>query len=313
MRTAPHPPPTAAELDPELRARARLIPRLTLTDGVAGAMRRVQAWLPAPRSTGEVVVEERVLDGVRAWVFSPRAATQATLPGLLWLHGGGYVIGAPTQDGVRCRALAAELGAVVVAPAYRLAPEHPFPAARDDAYRALTAMVEDRALRVRADRIAVAGVSAGGGLAASLALRVRDGGPALVAQILLYPMLDDRTTARRDVDEEALRVWSTGSNLYGWRSYLGVPPAGPSAPDGAVPARAATLAGLPSTWIGVGTADLFHDECVAFATRLRESGVPCTLELARGAYHGFDVVSPRAAVSRRFEASWKAALRDALC
>jgi acetyl esterase/lipase len=305
-------------LDPELRALARLIPRLDLSDGSVRLVRAAQRWLPSPRSSRDVLVEERVLDGVRAWVFSPRASLDAPLPGLLWLHGGGYVIGSPSQDGARCRALAAALGVVVVAPAYRLAPEHPFPAARDDAHRALRAMVEDRSLRVRADRIAIAGVSAGGGLAAALALHLRKGGPALAAQILLYPMLDDRTTARHDIDEARLRVWSQASNVYGWRSYLGVPPAGPegavdhSAPDGAVPARASSLAGLPSTWIGVGTADLFHDECVAFAERLRASGVPCTLQLARGAYHGFDVVSPRAAVSRRFEASWIGALRAAI-
>ena len=256
-------------------------------------------------------MEERVLGGVRSLVFRPRAA-HGPRAAVLWLHGGGYVIGAPEQEGPRCLALARALGVVVVAPAYRLAPEHPFPAARDDAAAVLEALWTDDSLGVRSDRIAVAGVSAGGGLAASLSLHVRGSAPPLAAQILLYPMLDDRTTTRPELDDPAHRLWNQASNVYGWRSYLGVEPGGPSAPEGAVPSRAASLAGLPPTWIGVGDVDLFHDECASFAARLRECGVPSTLEIAPGGYHAFDVVSPRAAISRRFEASWRAALRDAL-
>lgn len=297
--------------DPELRPLARWLPRFVMSDALAQRMRRLSQWMPLPRSSREVIVEERRLAGVRSLVFRPRAA-KGPRPGVLWLHGGGYVIGAPEQEGARCRALAASHDAVVVAPAYRLAPEHPFPAARDDAHRVLAAMGEDASLGVRADRIAIAGVSAGGGLAASLALRARDEGPRPVAQILLYPMLDDRTAVRPELDDASHLLWNQASNVYGWRSYLGVEPGSARAPEVAVPARAATVRGLPPTWIGVGTVDLFHDECVDFASRLRESAVPCTLEVAHGGYHAFDVVSPRAAVSRRFTESWQSALREAL-
>jgi acetyl esterase/lipase len=303
--------PRDAPFDPELRAMARWLPRLVMSDRLAVRMRWLSQWLPAPRSTREVIVEPRTLGGVRALVYRPRA-TRGPCPAVLWLHGGGYVIGAPEQEGARCLALSRALGLVVVAPAYRLAPEHPFPAARDDAHAVLAAMRGDASLGVRADRIAVAGVSAGGGLAASLALHVRSEAPPLAAQILLYPMLDDRTTARPGLEDAAHRLWNQASNVHGWRSYLGREPGGASAPEGAVPSRAESVEGLPPTWIGVGTVDLFHEECTAFAARLRGSGVPCTLEIAHGGYHAFDVVSPRAAISRRFEASWRAALRNAL-
>lgn len=303
--------PASEPFDPELRARARWLPRFVMSDALVRRMRGLARWMPAPRSSREVAVETRSIAGVRTLVFRPRAP-EGPLPAVLWLHGGGYVIGAPEQEGGRCRALAASLGAVVLAPAYRLAPEHPFPAARDDVHGVLVAMSTDASLGVRADRIAIAGVSAGGGLAASLALHARQHGPRVVAQLLLYPMLDDRTASRRDVDDAAHRLWNQASNVYGWRSYLGVEPGSASVPVGAVPSRAAPLDGLPPTWIGVGTADLFHDECRDFAARLEESGVPCTLEIAEGAYHAFDMVSPGAAVSRRFTESWQRALRAAL-
>jgi acetyl esterase/lipase len=193
--------------DPELGAIARWLPRPTMNDSRAHLVRRLARWMPVPASSRDVVVEARTVAGVRSLVFRPRAA-KGPRPGLLWLHGGGYVIGTPEREGARCRALAASHDAVVVPPAYRLAPEHPFPAARDDAHRVLVAMSEDASLGVRADRIAIAGVSAGGGHAASLALQAREHGPRVVAQILIYPMLDDRTTSRHDVDDAPHRLWN---------------------------------------------------------------------------------------------------------
>ncbi len=294
---------------PELARRARWLPRYDVGPRLVRALRLVYAAWPAPRSDADVEARGIRLGGVRAWVFRPRASV-GPLPALLWLHGGGYVLGTPQQDAARCRRLARELGIVVVAPHYRLAPDHPHPAALDDATAVLGAMADEgESLALRADRIAVLGVSAGGGLAAALAIRARDrGGPALVHQSLVYPMLDDRTAQRTGIDERRVRVWSHPSNVFAWRAYLG---AGGVAVE-AVPARAASLAGLPPAWIGVGTADLFHDEDVAYAERLRASGVPCTLEVVPGAYHGFDATTPRAPVSRAFLASRDRALREAL-
>lgn len=300
----------ADDFDPALRFAARLIPRVSMSARLARALRVMNAALPAPSSTADVRVETRAMPGGPAYVFRPTHA-KGPLPAIVWLHGGGYVIGTPKQDGPKCTALARELGITVIAPTYRLAPEHPFPAARDDAYAALEAAARDP--DVRADRIAVGGMSAGGGLAAALALAARDrGGPALAAQILIYPMLDDRSALRTDVDGARFRLWDVPSNVYGWSSYLGVAPGSADAPIAAIPARAASLSDLPPTWIGVGTLDLFHDECVAYAQRLEGSGVACTLELARGAYHGFDEVSPRAEITRAFRASWQRVLRSAL-
>lgn len=292
---------------PELARRARWLPRYDVGPRLVRATRWIYGAFPEARSDAQVEVRRADLGGVRAWVFRPRDRVGA-LPALLWLHGGGYVLGTPLQDAERCRRLARALGIVVVAPRYRLAPEHPHPAALDDAYAALVAMADPASgLGVRPDRIAVLGVSAGGGLAAALALRARDrGGPALVHQSLVYPMLDDRTAERTDLDERFVRVWTAGSNRFAWCAYLR------DGAEGAVPARATSLAGLPPAWIGVGTADLFHDEDVAYAERLRASGVPCTLELVPGAYHGFDATTPRAEVSRAFLASRDRALGAAL-
>ena len=131
-------------------------------------------------------------------------------------------------------------------------------------------------------------------------------------QGLVYPMLDDRTTLRTNVDPRALRLWGPASNRYGWASYLGRDPGGDDVPAGAAPARHPDLAGLPPTWMGVGTRDLFHDEDLAYAGRLREAGVACDLEVVQGAFHGFYAVARTAAVTRAFHASLVASMRRAL-
>jgi acetyl esterase/lipase len=125
-------------------------------------------------------------------------------------------------------------------------------------------------------------------------------------------MLDDRTITRSDVDVGPHRVWSVPSNTFAWRAYVGERAGGDGVDVRAVPARCRDVGGLPPTWIGVGTADLFHDEDVAFAARLREAGVPCAVEVVDGGFHAFDVVAPRAAVSRAFRAAWTRALSDML-
>ncbi|WP_217240881.1 alpha/beta hydrolase fold domain-containing protein [Streptomyces sp. AC555_RSS877] len=137
--------------------------------------------------------------------------------------------------------------------------------------------------------------AAGGGLAAALALLAHDRAEIRpVFRLLLYPMLDDRTTTRGDLDTLKVRVWTPKSNRYGWSSYLGDAVAGPGVSPYAAAARREDLTGLPPAWIGVGTLDLFHDEDVEYARRLNASGVPCHLDVIPGAFHGFDLVSPKA-------------------
>ena len=155
--------------------------------------------------------------------------------------------------------------------------------------------------------MAIGGASAGGGLAAALALLTRDRGEiSLAAQLLVYPMLDDRTVDRKGLDNPGLRLWNQSSNKYGWSAYLG-----DADPEVAVPARREDLSGLPPAWLGVGTFDLFHDEDLAYAERLKAAGVPCEVEVVPGAFHGFDGIVPKAHVSQSFFNSQCALLRRA--
>jgi acetyl esterase/lipase len=240
----------------------------------------------------------------------PRA-TARTTPALLWAHGGGYVMGTAAQDDALCRVVAEQLNVLVAAVDYRLAPEHPFPVPLEDCHDALVWLAARP--DVDAERIAIGGASAGGGLAAALALLARDRGvvtPAL--QLLSYPMLDDRTTVRTDIDERHLRLWNCASNRFGWSCYLGTTPGRPAVPGGAVPARHDDLSGLPPAWIGVGALDLFYEEDLAYADRLRAAGVACEVEVVDGAFHGFDSVRPNASVTQRYRAAQLQALAGPL-
>jgi acetyl esterase/lipase len=231
--------------------------------------------------------------------------TASQAPALLWLHGGGYVMGTAYQDEALCRRFADELGITVGSIDYRLAPEHPHPAAIDDCDAALSALGDLPG--VDTTRIAVGGASAGAGLAAAWTIRRRDRGEdGLCFQLLVYPMLDDRSTQRRHANAENFRLWDTASNEFGWSSYLG-----DADPVKAVPARQADLSGLPAAWIGVGTLDLFHDEDVAYADGLRGAGVPCEVSILPGAFHGFDSVAPEALISQEFFAMQCDVLRAA--
>ena len=238
-------------------------------------------------------------------------ASDGPLPALLWVHGGGYVLGSAAQDDSVCGHFAQSLGIVVAAVEYRLAPEHPFPVPLHDCYAALTWLA--RQPQVDPARIAVGGASAGGGLAAALALLAHERGEVQLAlQLLAYPMLDDRTAARTDIAEDNFRLWNNTSNRFGWQSYTGYPPGSVEVSGLAAPSRYDDLSGLPPAWIGVGTLDLFHDEDLAYESRLREIGVKCELKIVRGAFHGFDMVRPKAGVSQAFRFSQMAALAAAL-
>ncbi|UDY25357.1 alpha/beta hydrolase [Nocardioides sp. Kera G14] len=278
-----------ATLDPELRSIARFLPLgLGLQRGLRlpRAASRVVAVIGAVRG----VETAEVIPGVTVRVHRPTASGPA--PTVLWLHGGGTIVGSAAQDDKWCRRIAAELGVVVVAVDYRLAPEHPYPVPVEDCYAALQWVA--RQSWVDATRLAVAGASAGGLLTASVARLARDrGGPRLAAMALAYPMLDDRTGSVRS--GRRWLMWSEQDNVIAWRWYVGSGDTNPASP-----ARWTDLAGLPPAWVGVGTSDMLHDEAVAFAPSLVGAGVPTTLEVADGGYHGFDQISPGAAVSQRF-------------
>jgi acetyl esterase/lipase len=215
----------------------------------------------------------------------------------------------------RNRLLARELGCVVVSVDYRLAPETTFPGAVEDCYAALRWLhAEARTLGVDVGRIAIGGESAGGGLAASLALLARDRGEVPLAfQLLIYPMLDDRTGVTVEPSPTVGEFgWSRESNRFGWASLLGRDPGGADVSPYAAAARAEDLAGLPPAYIAVGTLDLFLEENLEYARRLMRAGIPTELHVYPGAYHGFQGMAPEARISKAFVNDYFAALTLAL-
>jgi acetyl esterase/lipase len=227
------------------------------------------------------------------------AEAEGALPCVYSIHGGGYILGSYSMDDAKFDHWCPALGIVGVSVEYRLAPEHPYPAPLEDCYRGLKWIYDHAAeIGVDPDRIGIAGVSAGGGLAAALALVARDRGEVPVAfQLLDCPMLDDRQqTVSSQLD--GLAVWSKESNTFGWRSYLGDLYGTNEIPYTAAPARCDDLSKLPPAFVSVGTVDGFRDEDIAYATRLNQAGVPCELHVYPGACHGYQI-AVESAIARR--------------
>lgn len=244
--------------------------------------------------------------GLRMRVTRPSAGG-GLRPAVVWLHCGGMVAGSPHFEGPTIGSLARAVDAVVVAPYYRLAPEHRYPAALDDVMATLSWIAEHAVqLGVDPGRVAVAGASAGGGLAAVAAHRCRDEGVALRAQALLYPMLDDRTALRPAPEAP---VWGPASNRFAWTSYLGAPPDPAAAPPYAAAARAADLSGLAPAWLGVGERDLLCEETCRYADALNRGGTACELVVVPGMYHAADLLVPWARPMRALHTDLAAHLR----
>jgi acetyl esterase/lipase len=283
-------------------------------------LRLMTAAPPRPAAIAAGVrVDERTVPArgehpqVRVWVYEPLERVRPS-GALLWIHGGGFVLGDPVTYHDTCSRLADELGIVVVSVDYRLAPAHPFPAGLEDCWTALAWLADQgQGLGIDPRRIAVGGDSAGGGLAACLAQLAHDRADVTVAfQLLIYPMLDDRTVLRTEHAGTGSFVWSPVSNRFGWTSYLGHAPRDEAPAPYAAAARREDLTGLPPAWIGVGEVDLFHAEDVAYARRLTAAGVPCELVVVPGMYHGADGFFPTAPQMAGFRAAMTAALREAL-
>lgn len=236
-------------------------------------------------------------------IHRPRAS-EGRGPALLWIHGGGTLMGTAAQEDRFCRKLANTTEVTVVAVDHRLAPEYPYPTPLEDCYAALRWL--SRRPWVDTGRIAVGGASAGGGFTAALAHLAYDRGDVeLALQMMVYPMLDDRTGS--DAGSRRRVMWTGRDNRLAWQWYLA-----DADPNQAAPARRADLSGMPPAWIGVGSRDLFYDECRAYGERLRKAGVAVHEELAEGAFHAFDLIAPNALVSQRFFASQCRAIRSAL-
>lgn len=310
-------------VDPELLPALEAMPSRPITADNLAQVRAMRAEMLAalPRSTvTDVDVSERVIPGppgapdVRALVYVPQN-TSGSLAGFLHIHGGGYILGQPEMTDGRNRLLARELGCVVVSVDYRLAPETAFPGAVEDCYAALRWLhAEAGSLGVDRDRIAIGGESAGGGLAAALALLARDRGEIPLAfQLLIYPMLDDRTGVTVEPSPMVGEFgWSRDSNRFGWASLIGREPGGADVSAYAAAARAENLAGLPPAYIAIGALDLFLEENIEYARRLMRAGVPTELHVYPGAYHGFQSLVPEARISKAFVRDYFAALTVAL-
>ena len=270
----------------------------------------------APPITGITTVDRQVPgpDGeVFVRVYQPTERPD-TLPALLWIHGGGYVLGSVERDDLLASHLAKVAQCVVVSVEYRLAPEHPFPAPVEDCYAALKWLATHTGeLGVEPSRIAIGGASAGGGLAAGLALLTRDRAEVELAfQLLIYPMIDDRNVTPASDTLPDTFVWTRENNLMGWRAYLGREPGGADVSPYAAAARASDLAGLPPAYIPVGDLDLFLDENIEYAQRLLAAGVPTELHVYPGGYHGFNGFDPGAEIAQRFNNERDEALRRIL-
>ena len=263
-----------------------------------------------------VITEERIIPGpadnpdLMVRVYTPAQATGVRLPGILAIHGGGMIMGSVEAENIRAQLICEAVGAVVVSTDYRKAPEHPYPAAPDDCYAALTWLAANAdELDIDPQRIAVYGGSAGGNLAISITLRARDlEGPSIAYLMAPYPMLDERNVTPSSHEITDLGVWDRSTNVEAWDWYL----AGQQADAYAAPAHAPNLAGLPPTFIDVGTCDAFRDEDIAFVGRLAEAGVPLEFHLYPGAFHASEVIAPAAELSERIVATRIAALRRAL-
>lgn len=299
-------PDRFALVDPELVEVARALPDFTVDAKSLPIMRglpaRPIAPAPAPQPLFRTIPGPKGAPDVRIMVIDGTGGKPGS-PAYLHMHGGGFVGGRVDQYPAAYQALAQACECLIVSVDYRLAPETRFPGALEDNYAALRWLHGNAiALGIDPQRIAIGGESAGGGHAAMLGIAARDRGEFPIAfQLLVYPMLDDRTGSTIAPPAHVGQfVWNAGSNRYGWASLLGQAPGLKTVPNGSVPARVGDLAGLPPAFIAVGGLDLFAAEDMAFAARLNAAAVPVELLVVPGAYHAFDGLAPAAWVSRQF-------------
>jgi acetyl esterase len=309
-------------IDPELQAVVDLLPKMDLVDPVA-ARRAFDEIIVAIRvdvpGIETLAIEDRMVPGadgdpdVPVRIYRPARPPAGPVPGVLMIHGGGFVVGSVEAEHAAAAVTAVGTGGVVVSVDYRLAPEHPFPAGLHDCYAALVFLhAEAAALGVDPARVALAGASAGGGLAAATALLARDrGGPAVCFQLLQIPELDDRleTPSMRTFVDSPL--WNRPLAAQSWQAYLGPLHGSADVPGYAAPARAEDLSDLPPAYVSTAENDPLRDEGITYAQRLLQAGVSVELHQFPGTFHGSALVTS-AAVSQRAQRESALVLRRAL-
>lgn len=300
---------------PELREVLLQLPKFYLPEDLEAARRNEP---PAFRKSDQVTIYDQQIKGsdghaFKVRIYEPSGQSEAPRPALLWIHGGGYVMGYPDVDDNLCQEIVETVGCIIFSPDYRLAPEHPFPAGLEDCYSTLL-WIEQSAESYHVDlsRLAVAGPSAGGGLTAALTLLARDRkGPKICFQMPLYPMIDDRNITPSSHEITYAGVWNRQNNIAAWNMYLGDGPRDEVSPY-AAPIRAENLAGLPPTYTCIGQLDPFRDETIEYVTRLAQAGVDVEFHLYPGGYHAFEVAVPDAEISKRARNEYIGALSRAL-
>lgn len=300
-------------VDADYREILQQIPVLRLTDDTLdearGAMTDMFVDL-LPLADG-LASQPRSIADAPVILFDPAAASEVARAAILYIHSGGFVMGNAAMMNGYCARLADQLGVVVASVDYRLAPETPFPGPLEDCYQSLRWLFEHaEMLNIDARRIAVMGDSGGGGLAAALCLLARDrGGPQPSAQLLMYPMLDCRTGSAEDPCPNPFTgtfLWTRSMNQFGWNAMRGQQEVNAEQLGYFSPSLAHDFSALPPAFIGVGTLDLFVDECLAYGHGLLRAGVPVELRTYPGCFHGFDRLPGRA--SERFERDLFAAI-----
>jgi acetyl esterase/lipase len=312
---------TKRRYDPELEPILSMLPSLqglATVEEIRALREDRLALLPPPPDRDDVVMSDQLAPGskeappIPVRVYTPKRPASAPRGCVLEIHGGGFLLGNVAMMDPWCQNVAAELDAVVVSVEYRLAPEHPFPAGVEDCYAALCWIEHSAAqLGVDARRIAIAGQSAGGGLAAATALLARDrGGPAPCFQLLEIPELDDRLDTPSMLAFTDTPLWNRPNAVWSWKHYLGPNHQGEVSAY-AAPARAKDLSGLPAAYVSTMEFDPLRDEGILYALRMLQAGVPVELHSYPGTFHGSGMVAT-AEVSRRATREVMDALRRAL-
>lgn len=310
-------------VDRELAGMLDVFPTLAFTDETLPGVRTAIAQMFSQQSDAlpqfpDIEVTEKFVPGpegspdVRLLLYIPKNRPQP-LPALLWIHGGGYIIGSADQDDLQVKGIVTEVGCAAISVDYRLAPETPFPGPVEDCYAALKWLHDNAAdLGIDPNRIAIGGASAGGGLSACLGLLTRDRGEIpLVLQLLIYPMLDDRTVTTDNPHPYVGEfIWNPDANYFGWKALLGQEPGSEGVSPYAAAARAENLAGLPPTFINVGALDLFLEEDLEYARRLMREGIATELHVYPSAFHGFNMAAG-ATLAQMFTRDCNDALRRA--